>query len=78
MTEEEERVMVAHFEYLKKLSEDGRIILAGPCLDGAFGIVVFKASDVSEAKGIMEKDPSVRTGIMHAEIHPFHVSLPGA
>lgn len=78
ISEDEERIMEAHFEYLKKLSEEGRIIIAGPCLDGSFGIIVFNARDMDEAKTIMEQDPSVKARIMEAELHPFRVSLPEA
>ena len=25
----------------------------------------------------MEADPAIRDGVMDAELHPFHISLPG-
>jgi uncharacterized protein YciI len=78
ITEEEERIMAEHFQYLKKLHEKGKIVLAGPCLDGAFGIVVFTAKDLCEAQEVMEQDPSVQAGSMKAELHPFRVSLRSA
>src|SRR4030042_5169593 len=42
-TPQEEAVMQAHFEYLKKATAKGVVLLAGPGLDEAVGVVVFKA-----------------------------------
>jgi uncharacterized protein len=74
-TQEEDTIIDNHFEYLKQLLHDKILILAGPCLDGAFGIVVFKASSLELARKIMENDPVVSSGLMNAELHPYRVSL---
>jgi len=39
MTAREEPVVDEHFKYLKKGLAEKKVILAGPCLDGEFGIV---------------------------------------
>lgn len=75
MSQEEERIMQKHFEYLKELQETGKLVLAGPCLDGVFGIVIFGAKTPEEAEQIMKHDPSVQANIMQAELHPFRMSL---
>jgi uncharacterized protein YciI len=75
ITEEEERIMGEHFEYLKGLFEKEKLVLAGPCLDKAFGIVIFTAESEEEARKIMEDDPSVKAGVMKSELHSFRVSL---
>ncbi|WP_462409904.1 YciI family protein [Neobacillus sp. Marseille-QA0830] len=75
MTKEESEIMGHHFEYLQGLLDEGKLILAGPCLDGAFGIVVFQVESMEAAYKMMENDPSVLQGIMTAEIHPYRVSL---
>jgi uncharacterized protein len=75
-TEEEGAVMREHFAYLKSALDAGRVVLAGPATDGLFpGIVVFEAADEDEARAFMAADPSVRAGVMLAELHPFRVSL---
>ncbi len=74
-TAEDDKIMADHFQYLTKLLNDGKLLLAGPCLDAAFGIAIYKAESDSEAKDIMENDPSVVSGIMTAEYHPFKISL---
>ena len=81
MTPGEEAVMAEHFAYLQDLMTQGRLVMAGPCLDGAFGIVILRvpsqrdSDGLEEARGLMEADPAVRAGVMRAELHPFKISL---
>jgi uncharacterized protein YciI len=76
-TEVEEAAMAAHFEYLKQATADGIMLLAGPCLDETFGLVVFQAAGDEAARAFMYNDPSVQANVMMAELHPFRVSLMG-
>ena len=72
---DEAEAMSAHFDYLKRLYEQGLIILMGPALDRAVGVCVFQAESDVEARRIMENDPSIQRGVMRGELHPFRVSL---
>ena len=74
-TPEEDLVMEEHFLYLKKATETGIVLLAGPCLDSTFGIIVFHASDDQAAHDFMFNDPSIKKNVMMAELHPMQVSL---
>jgi len=74
-TPEEEARLGEHFEYLERALVDGKLILAGPCLDGEFGVVLLRAATDDEALVFMQRDPAVRHGLMTAELHPFRVSL---
>ena len=76
-TEAEEAAMAAHFDYLKQGTQAGTVLLAGPCLDDTFGLVVFQAADDDAARAFMYNDPSVQANVMMAELHPFRVSLMG-
>jgi uncharacterized protein YciI len=76
MTPQEEEVMAEHFGYLKRLLAEGRLVFAGPCLDGAFGVVVLEVEAEETAFQLMMEDPSVRAGVMAPELHPFRLSLP--
>jgi uncharacterized protein YciI len=76
-TPEEEHIMEAHFTYLKQAVQDGIVLLAGPCLDDTFGIVVFRAEDDDHANAFMFADPSVSGNVMAAELHPMRISLIG-
>ncbi len=74
-TLEEESVLEEHFNYLKEAAEAGIVLLAGPCLDKTFGMVVFRAEDDEAAKAFMFADPSVKKNVMMAELHPMRVSI---
>jgi uncharacterized protein YciI len=74
-TAQEDAVMEAHFAYLKQASTDGVVLLAGPCLDETFGVVVLAAENETTAREFMLNDPSVKSNVMMAELHPMRVSL---
>ncbi|MGB3906439.1 MAG: YciI family protein [Anaerolineae bacterium] len=71
----EEATLGEHFEYLQTALSEGRLILAGPCEDREFGIVIFRAGTEEEALEFVEDDPAVRGGLMTAELHPLRISL---
>jgi uncharacterized protein len=74
-SDRERAVVDDHWNFLLGLQERGRLVLAGRCFDGPFGIVVFEAEDDREAREIVASDPSVRAGVQTAELHPFRVGL---
>jgi uncharacterized protein len=76
-TPQEEIIMEEHFQYLKQATEAGIVLLAGPCLDNTFGIVIFLAKDDKAAHTFMFNDPSVLKNVLMAELHPLHISLRG-
>lgn len=75
MSPKEEAIINAHFERLKKALGEENLILAGPSLDGEFGIIIFRAQSREQAEKFVNNDPAVNGGIMTAELHPFRVSL---
>lgn len=74
-TPEEERIIGTHFQYLKKLLADGKLILAGPCEDASMGLAVFETRDEAEARAIVAADPAVTGKVFTCEIKPYRVSL---
>ncbi|MFC0188589.1 YciI family protein [Fictibacillus aquaticus] len=74
-TEQEQEVLESHFFYLQNLKNEKKLLLAGPCLDAAFGIVILMGMDEHEAQSVMKNDPAVKKGVMTADLHPFRVSL---
>ncbi|MDX2110801.1 MAG: YciI family protein [Verrucomicrobiota bacterium] len=77
-TERDNASVSAHFKRLQEATASGKVILAGKTdepLNKAFGIVIFEASTEAEAKAFMEADPSVKDGVMTAELHPYAVAL---
>jgi uncharacterized protein YciI len=79
-TEEANKVLLIHFQYLKKLTDDGVAILVGrtvhePMTESDFGICIFEASSEEEAKKIMENDPCIKNKIMSATLFDFSLAL---
>jgi len=76
-TRDEEASMDEHFAYLKKAAETGIVLLAGPCTDDTFGLVIFRAENDEAANAFMFADPSVKNNVMVAELHPMRISIRG-
>jgi uncharacterized protein len=76
-TPQEQAILDEHFDYLKKAAEEGIVLLAGPCTDETFGLVVFRAEDDEAANAFMFADPTVKKNIMLAELHPLNISIRG-
>lgn len=74
-TPEEERIIGEHFQNLKSLLAQGKLILAGPCEDASMGIAIFECENEGEARRILESDPAVVKGVFTGEIRPYRVSL---
>ena len=76
-TEDESRIVSEHYDYLKRLRVEGRIVLAGPsALPGdTFGLGIFDQDDRAEVEAIVAADPAVTNGIMTAEIRPYRISV---
>lgn len=77
LNSEEIDIINEHFNYLKMLVREGRVLLAGRCRDIAFGIVLFRAEALCEAEVIMKEDPAVAKQVMTATCHPFEIALIG-
>lgn len=76
-TPKEEAILDEHFAYLKRATESGTVLLAGPCTDDTFELVVFRADHDEAANAFMFNDPSVKKNIMVAELHPIQISFRG-
>jgi len=77
-TPEEDRIVGEHFAYLKDLAQQGVVILAGRTLNtdpSSFGIIIFLADSEAIAQAIMQNDPAVQQGVMHAELFPYRIAI---
>lgn len=74
---DEEIILSEHLTYLQRAAAEGILVLAGPSLDGIFGLVIFRADTEQAAEQFMFNDPAVKGGLMVAELHPFRVSMIG-
>ena len=75
LTDAEKLTLSVHFEYLNSALKSQTLIMAGPCTDAAFGIVVFKSASLEDAQKFMNNDPAIKAGIFSGELHPYRVSL---
>src|SRR5262245_18455962 len=77
-TAEEQAVLATHVAYIQQLLESGRLVLAGRTTDNGpatFGIVMFHARDMQEARQTMENDPPVRAGVFTGEVYPYSIAF---
>ncbi|MFC0214228.1 YciI family protein [Paenibacillus chartarius] len=61
----------AHLEYLSRLFDQGKVIMAGPFTDGKGGLVLYKTETVEEARELAEQDPVVLHGARTLELREW-------
>ena len=73
---ERNAMFAGHFANIKRLSDEGKLVLAGPAdgVDGWRGIFVFAVSEIEEAKQLTATDPVIATGEMVPEFHKMYMS----
>lgn len=66
----------AHMENIRRMAEEGDLVLAGPFMDGGEvrGIYLFDVRTVEEARELTETDPAVHAGRLEMELHPWYGS----
>ena len=77
-TNDENQIIAQHYSYLKRLCDEGIVILAGRTLNtdpSSFGIVIFRAEDEQTAHEIVDADPGVKNGVMMATLYPYRIAL---
>ena len=74
-TPEIAKLQEAHLAHIRKMSETGKLIAAGPFLDGGDlrGVFVFNATP-EEAKALAASDPMVNAGRLALDFHPWWVA----
>lgn len=80
-TEEDERLVTAHFLRLKRDHQQGVVRLAGrtEATDArGFGIVLFEAASLADALAYAQADPAVLGGVMTVSCQPFRVAIGSA
>ncbi len=66
----------AHLDNITRLAEEGKLLLAGPFLDGGDirGIYVFDVKTTEEAEALTKTDPAIQAGSLVMELHPWYGS----
>lgn len=73
---ERDAMFRGHFENMKRLSNEGTLVLAGPLdgVDGWRGLFVLAVPDIDAAKRAVAADPVVAKGEMIPEFHRYYGS----
>jgi uncharacterized protein YciI len=71
---ERDEMFKGHFANMKRLSAEGKLVLAGPFdgVEGWRGLFIFASTDIEETKQIVATDPVVAKGEMIAEFHKYY------
>lgn len=74
--EERTAMFQGHFANMKRLVEEGKLVLAGPLdgTDGRRGIFVLAVTDIEEARRLVATDPVIEKGEMVADLHKYYGS----
>jgi len=73
---ERDEMFKGHFANMKRLSDEGKLALAGPFdgVDGWRGLFIFAVPDIEEARKLVATDPVVVKGEMTPEFHKYYGS----
>ena len=67
--------MGEHFDYLKSLVAEKRVVMAVPVMNPTFGLIILRVESEAEALDIMKREPSVSKGLHNYEMQPMSLSL---
>lgn len=67
----------AHVDHYRQLFADGKLALGGPFMDASGGGMMIPMPGVSqqELEAFAQADPSVRSGLLKAEVRPWLVGM---
>ena len=73
---ERNEMFAGHFANIKRLSDEGKLVTAGPAdgVDGWRGIFIFAVKEIEEAKQLTATDPVIIKGEMVPEFHKMYMS----
>jgi len=80
-TDAERDAIGRHFAYLKSLTEEGVVVLAGRTMENdatTIGIYVLRAESAEAAQELAHADPVIIASVMTVEVRPFMIALHGA
>jgi uncharacterized protein YciI len=73
---ERNEMFAGHFANIKRLSDEGKLVTAGPAdgVEGWRGIFIFAVKEIEEAQQLTATDPVIIKGEMVAEYHKMYMS----
>ncbi len=64
--------MRAHYDYMRKLYDDGALILGGPFKRAPGGITVLEYPSKDDAEAALSKDPGVQAGLFTFDVREHY------
>lgn len=78
ITDEKQRAELfkGHFSNMARLAEEGKLVLAGPFIEGApkRGLFILNVATIEEAQTLVQSDPSIAAGIFQVEFTKYYGS----
>jgi uncharacterized protein len=73
---ETQRVQAGHMAHIRKMSEAGQLVAAGPFVEEQTlrGVFVLQLDSIDAAKAVAAQDPAVQAGRLVLDIHPWYVA----
>lgn len=74
--EKQKKLQSGHMENINRLAEAGKLVLAGPFMDGGNmrGLYIFNVTTIEEAKELVKTDPAIREGLFDVEFTRWYGS----
>jgi len=72
--EQVDKIMEGHFANIKKLANEGRLLVAGP-FEGGGGIFIFNSKSTEEVNEWLKNDPGVVNKRWNVEVLPYRPRL---
>ncbi|MBS9524772.1 hypothetical protein KIH41_15255 [Litoribacter ruber] len=75
-TEERAEIQKGHMENINQLAAEGKLILAGPFIDGdeLRGIFLFNVATLVEAEELTSRDPAIKAGVLKMDLVQWYGS----
>lgn len=74
--EEAAALQRAHLQNIRRLADEGKLVVAGPFLDKGEvrGIYIFNVTTLEEAQALTATDPAIQAGSLTMELRPWYGS----
>lgn len=75
-SEQRAEIQKGHMANINRLAEDGKLILAGPFIDGKEkrGIFLFNVATKEEAEELTNTDPAIQAGVLKMNLIEWYAS----
>ena len=69
------KALVEHTAYMKKLEDEGKVVMAGGFMDGTGGMDIIEADTLEEALEISRNDPLAKNNLVRQDIKAWSTDL---